>query len=135
MSIRSLVAVCVVGLSLSCAPAIKLINGPMVPAAEGRVTVATGENGNTRLSVTVEHLALPEKVDPQATVYIVWVQGTQEGAPALNVGALTVDEHLTGRLETLTSFTQFELSVTAEAAATAVTPVGAKVLSATISRK
>ena len=121
-------------LLLSCAPVIHMTNGPMVPAADGQVTVDVGPNDNTRLNIRVEHLAIPGKVDPGSTVYMVWVIANGMGSMPQSIGALKVDENLTGTLSTLTPLKQFELVVTAEPTATSDLMRGARVLTAMISR-
>jgi hypothetical protein len=118
-----------------CATTVRLTNGPMVPAAQGEVTVTEGENGNTKLALKVQHLALPEKVDAAATVYVVWVMANLEGSAPQNVGALVVDQALTGTLETITPLKQFELTITPEPTATVTAPSGPKVFSASIVAK
>jgi hypothetical protein len=81
-------------------------------ASEGTVRVSEGDNGNTKVSVRVKHLAPPSKVAADATVYVVWIQ-PREG-DRQNVGALTLNKDLEGSLDTLTPHRRFKLSVTPE---------------------
>ena len=125
--------------ALSAAPsacggpaAIPMVSSPQTPAAQGTVAAAPAPNGNTRLSVEVKHLALPERVAPGAKVYVVWV--VPHGGPPQNVGALRVDENLTGRLDTVTAQPSFEVLVTAEDYPAATTPRGPRVLAAVVAQ-
>ena len=105
-----------------------------VPAAEGLLEVGRGDNGNTRLTIRVQHLAIPEKLSPSDKVYVVWVTPMDCGRQPQNVGALTVDSDLTGSLSTVTPLRQFRLFITAEADPTAATPSGEQVLSVSARR-
>jgi hypothetical protein len=117
-----------------CASApIPLVNSPIVPAASGEITTTEeGNNHNLRLEIEVKHLAPPEKVEPGATVYVVWVEVA--GATPQNVGSLRVDDDLAGKLDTTTPFHRFNLAITAEREPAAVLQRGARVLSATVDR-
>jgi hypothetical protein len=115
----------------SCATVIPLQSGKDVPAAEGAVNVTRGENGNTKLAISVAHLAPPEKVLAGTTTYIVWVRGVVGDQPAQNVGALKVNEDLSGTLDTVTPQTRFQVFITPEANSAASSPSGPTVLSAT----
>jgi hypothetical protein len=81
-------------------------------ASEGTVRVSDGDNGNTKVSIRVKHLAPPSKVAVDSTVYVVWIQ-PREG-DRQNVGALTLNKDLEGSLETLTPHRRFMISVTPE---------------------
>lgn len=118
----------------ACASAtpIPMVGSPQTPAAQGAVTAEVGANGNTRLVVDVKHLAPPERVSPAAKVYVVWVQ--PRGSAPQNVGALHVDQNLSGRLETVTAHTSFEVSVTAEEFPATTSPRGPRVLHAVIAQ-
>ena len=105
------------GLAGCGAGPIKLVSSPNAPAASGELTTEEGENGNLKLAIEVKHLAAPEKVQPGAKVYVVWVEAA--GAAPQNVGALRLDEDHTGRLDTTTPHRRFNLAITAEEEPTA----------------
>ena len=111
---------------------ITMTNAAQTPAAQGTVNARPVENGNMELSIEVKHLAPPEKVSPGAKVYVVWVQA--QSGPPQNMGALRVDENLTGRLTTVTVHPAFETYITAEELPTATMPRGPRVLSAVVSQ-
>ncbi len=83
-----------------------------VLAGQGTVRVSNGDNGNSKVSIRVKHLAPPSKIAPGSTVYVVWfrpVDGDNQ-----NVGALVLDSDLEGSLDTLTPHRRFKVSVTPE---------------------
>jgi hypothetical protein len=101
----------------------------VTPAAMGEVATTIEPNGNTKLTVNVQHLAPPDRVTPGATVYVVWVAPPEEGATATNLGALRVDADLRGKLEAVTPLRGFDLKITAEETPTVDEPHGTPVLS------
>lgn len=113
----------------------RLSNGPQTPAAEGVVKTSYGGNGNTRLKITVDHLALPDKVQAGASVYVVWAMPDGKGGHPQSLGALKVGDKLQGTLETLTPLQDFHLTITPEPAASVSAPSGPPVLTAEIVRR
>ncbi|HEU5059182.1 MAG TPA: hypothetical protein VFU21_21765 [Kofleriaceae bacterium] len=113
-------------------PEVRMVGSPDVPAAEGVVRATAGEHGNTQLRIFVRHLARPEKVRPDATTYVVWLQ--PPGEPPQNMGALKVDEDLRGSLTTVTPLRTFDVFITLERSPTVRAPTARNVLSASIAR-
>lgn len=97
-----------------------------VPASEGTIKVSEGINGNAKLMVRVKHLATPSRVASDANVYVVWIQ--PPNALKQNVGALTVGENLEGRLDTVTPFRRFQVTVTPESSGQIEQPMHEPVL-------
>jgi len=112
----------------------KLTPSAATPAAEGSVTTNRGQNGNTHLEIAVNYLAPPQKMAKDAAVYVVWV-APQAGSKSQNIGALKVGEGRTGRLDTTTPLTDFEVRITPESAATVEAPSGEAVMSGHIQLK
>lgn len=104
-----------------------------LPAAEGTLRCGKAPNDNTAIDLKVKHLANPDRLTPPAAAYVVWTKADKDAAPH-NIGALAVDESLTGRLETVTSLRRFELFVTGEATGQAATPSGEPLLWANCNR-
>lgn len=102
------------------------------PASEGVALVSEGPNGNTALRVKVKHLALPEKVALNATVYVVWVQ--PYGGRAQNVGVMKIDKDLEGSLNTVTPMKRFKVFVTPELKGQVEEPMNEEVFSADVIR-
>jgi hypothetical protein len=107
----------------------QLTGGREAPAASGEVKASTSENQNTRLVITVQHLAAPDRLTPGATSYVVWVAPHGKEAEAQNIGALQVNDKLEGKLETVTPLQQFALWITAEPSPRAQSPTGTRVMS------
>lgn len=133
----ALTAVVAVAAGLGCgkerapapkSPAITMTAGQNNPAAQGKVLVTDAGNGNNELLVSVSHLAEPPRVASDATTYVVWVAPIAGDAPPQNVGALTVDQDLSGLLRTITPHDEFDLFITAEPSERAQSPSGERVL-------
>lgn len=104
-----------------------------VPAAQGQVKVDDGGNGNTAVSVTVKHLAPPDRMGEGVTTYVVWAKPLN--GPPQNLGALQVNENLEGVLRTVTPLREFDCFVTAEPSPTSPAPSGQPVLTAHVMRE
>jgi hypothetical protein len=102
----------------------------MVPGARAEVAIGKDKNGNTRLKMTVQHLANLENLTPRATAYVVWLQ--ERGGNSLNQGQLKVDKNLKATFETVTPLKSFDVLVTAEQDPRTNGPSGPEVLRATI---
>lgn len=100
------------------------------PSVEGKVEVASGQQGNRDLKVEAKHLAPPDATFSGTSTYVVWLK-PKEGAP-VNVGVLKPDKDLNAQLETKTPFTSFEVLVTAEHGSQATEPSGRQVMSAKV---
>lgn len=114
---------------------LKLESSGDIPAAEATVALGTNSNGNTTFDLEVRHLALPSRVDPAATVYVVWLRGGDSAAQAQNMGALKVDKDLDGSYSGVTPLKDFDLFVTVEPSAVAVSPTGKSLLYRAIAAK
>lgn len=123
--------------ALSCAGPrrLRLTSSPDIPAAQSTVKVSTTDNGNTKIDLVVEHLASPERVNPGATVYVVWARGNEAGAQPVNLGALKVDDDLKGGISAVTPLRSFELYITAEPSQMNTTPTGKTLLYTTVAMK
>jgi hypothetical protein len=100
------------------------------PSAMGDVDLSKDKNGNTNVSLRVEHLAKPTLLTPPANLYVVWFQ--EPGSDPENQGQLQVGNDLKGQLKTTTPRHNFDIFVTAETDPTAKTPSDQVVLRVTI---
>ncbi|MBK7396167.1 MAG: hypothetical protein IPJ34_07665 [Myxococcales bacterium] len=116
----------------ACTQAQPMTPASTVPASQGTVTATAADNGNTKVAVKVKHLAQPSKVQPDAAIYLVWIQ--PPNGPVQSVGALTLDSDLQGTLETVTPHRRFQLTVTPEANQQVAAPSHAAVFSADVDR-
>jgi hypothetical protein len=111
----------------------RLETSPMLPAVEGRARFSVTVNDNTSITLTVKHLANPERLTPPASHYVVWTRATKD-APAQNIGALVVDKKLNGKIVTETSLHSFDLFITAEDSGQVQQPSGQPLLWMSYSR-
>ncbi|MGB7761642.1 MAG: hypothetical protein WBL61_17555 [Bryobacteraceae bacterium] len=102
----------------------------IVPGARAEVAISKDKNGNTRLKMTVQHLANLENLTPRAAAYVVWLQ--ERGGNSENQGQLKVDKNLKATFQTVTPLKSFDVLVTAEQDPRAKGPDGPEVLKATI---
>ena len=100
---------------------IPLETTPRTPAAVGSLEVQKGPNQNTVGTLQVEHLAPPQQIRDDLSVYVAWVRpvGANEWQ---NVGQLVIGEQREGRLEVRVPLEQLELSVSAESDGSATNP-------------
>lgn len=110
-------------LALACggATTVPLESTPHVPAALAKIELERGDNQNTVGTLTVEHLAPPQELRTDLTVYVTWVRpsGARDWQ---NVGQLMVGEDRAGSLEMRVPYDQFDLSVSAESTGDVSTP-------------
>ena len=116
----------------SGARSIPLTIDPAIPAAQGELKVGTTENGNTKIELSIEHLASPDRITSNATVYVVWVRSRESEAQPMNLGAVTVNDELQGEITAITPLRNFELFVTPESSRIATTPTGKVLIAARV---
>lgn len=92
---------------------IRLSSSPRIPAATAVAKADTTKSDNTSVNLKLEHMAEPQKVDPNATAYVLWAKPINAAQPQ-NLGGIKVGEDLSGDIQTLTPFKNFRLFVTAE---------------------
>jgi hypothetical protein len=102
----------------------------IVPGARAEVAIGKDKNGNTRLKMTVQHLANLENLTPRASAYVVWLQ--ERGGNSANRGQLKVNKNLKAIFVTVTPLKSFDVFVTAEQDPRTDGPSGQEVLRATI---
>ena len=107
---------------------INLSTAQGVPAATAKVKANQGDSGNTEVELNVTRLAPPQKIDPKTNTFVVWAEPLDASIPPQNMGALTLDENLSGQMRSSTSHQKFRLFVTAEPAATVPKPTGSRLL-------
>jgi hypothetical protein len=140
MNIRhfSGVALIATGLAvLSCGgpKQLQLTSSSDIPAGESTAKLSTTNDGNTKIDLMVKHLASPERVARDATVYVVWVRGNDTHAEPQNLGALKVDDNLNGDISVMTPLREFDLYVTAEPSQQTTTPSGKALFYTTVTMR
>lgn len=83
------------------------------PSASGIIEVDDIDDGNTLVTVHLEHLHPADRLDEGLTSYVVWFQG--QGGTPIRAGLLAYDpEARTGDLSETAPLTRFTVLVTAE---------------------
>lgn len=118
----------------SCAGSkeLRMASSGDIPAAESTVKISTTSNGNTGFDLAVKHLAAPQRVDANTSVYVVWTRGSGSTDSTQNMGALVVDDNLNGSFAGVTPLKSFDLFVTAEPTQAAASPTGKTLLYTTV---
>jgi hypothetical protein len=109
----------------SCSKKIYFSNSSVEPAAQGSVKMAKDKNGNYSLNINIVNLAPPQRLQPPATVYLVWMN--TEGSGTKNLGKITSSDNLLsktlkGSLSSVTRFKPTKVYITAENDATVSSP-------------
>ncbi len=128
-----LVALCAALCSIAYAKKFPMTAASIVPGARGEVQVGKDKNGNTKLKMSVQHLAKPDRLTPPMTTYIIWLQ-ERGGTNPESQGQLKMDKNLKAEFETVTPSKNFDLYVTAEQDPTSKGPSGPEVLRTSIQR-
>ncbi len=120
------------GMQIGCVKTQSMHSSASVPASEGTVSVSKGENDNTNITIEVKHLAPPPKMASDATVYVVWIQPMDNTMQ--NVGAMILDDNLTGTLNTVTPHRRFKVLVTPEPSGKVAYPTHEPVFTSDVER-
>jgi hypothetical protein len=110
-----LISLIAVSMIASCNPPADyaLVGSAYVPGAHGEIDVEKIDAGEILITVTLDHLLSPEKIEVGLTHYIVWF--TPVGEHPVRQRALDYDAAgQVGRASIPTSLREFELQVTAE---------------------
>lgn len=91
----------------------QVVGSTRAPDADGRITVQKVEGGNAMVTLDLDHLAPPSRMEDGATTYVVWFQ--KEGQTPSRMGQLAYDTgKRTGTMRATTTDRQFDVLVTAE---------------------
>ncbi len=119
------------GVWMGCGPIFPLTADPSIPFAQGQVQATFGDDGKVDLDLTTEHMGDPGKLDPAATVYVVWI--TEKGGQPRNVGSFRPNPALKGWVGFSTQARSFEVKVTVEPTPDAERPTGRALLRGEVS--
>lgn len=104
-----------------CATTQKMTPTQQFPASTGEVKLKEKESNN-ELEIQVKHLPPPNYIDSYLSTYVVWLRPNAQESWN-NIGQIDIDsDSRDGVLETTTSFTTFEVLVTAENDSTVTSP-------------
>jgi hypothetical protein len=110
-----IISLVVVSMIASCNPPADyaLVGSAHVPAAAGEIDVEKIDREEILITVTLDHLVAPERIELGLTHYIVWF--VPVGEHPVRQQALDYDaETQVGRASIPTSLREFEVQVTAE---------------------
>jgi hypothetical protein len=101
----------------SCARKVHFTTSNIVPAAQGTVKMKTDNNNNYSIQINIKNLAIPERLQPPKSVYVVWAETA--GKSAQNLGQLKTSsgmfsKGLKASLNTVSSFKPSRIFITAE---------------------
>ena len=83
------------------------------PSTSGIIELDDVDGGNTLVTVHMEHLHPPGRLDESFESYVVWFQG--QGGQPVRAGELRYDpDKRTGDLAETATFTEFVVKITAE---------------------
>ena len=103
----------------------------VVPAAQGTVKVRTDKDKGYNIDISIFHLAGPQRLQPAAKTYIVWMDTERNGTK--NLGEMQskdgfLSSTLKAGLKTITPFRPTRIFITAEDVAAISNPHGQQVL-------
>lgn len=127
--------ICILGFMLlsACATTNKFPVSTITPAASITVKQQVDKNKNTKISLTAENLASPERVAADKKVYVVWIVTASNGTK--NLGQLKNENAKRATLKTLTPFSPLEIYVTAEKEGNITFPSGIEISRLTLKEK
>ena len=125
----------------SSSSTVALHSSDRTPAATGEIRAVPAPNGNTNVTITVDHLAPPDRIAPDATTYVAWivpkgdsVHDSTGTAMPNNAGQIRLGSDLHGELQVVTPYKDFQVVITPERTAALQQPTAAPVLSANVDR-
>lgn len=116
----------------SCATTGKFPVSEVIPAADIDLKVKEDRNENYKISINAKHIASPDRLNPPASYYVVWVD-TYDGYK--NVGQLRSKNAKRAELQTLSPFEFNEILITAETNGDASYPEGVIISRTTFDHK
>jgi len=96
----------------ACSKKVYFLNSPVVPAAEGKITVKSDKNSNYLIQMKITNLADVERLQPPKSTYVTWME-TDQGL-AKNIGRLSSSKGLNVSFKTVSSFRPTKIFITAE---------------------
>jgi len=126
-------AVLLVATALACGGSLQVaVHGQdRAAGADGTIDVERQDTGNYVVNIQVSNLLPPARFGDGLTTYAVWFQAPDQQPQRVGVLAYDEDDRA-GQMMATTSLTNFEVIITGEAAADAVSPSEHIVFRATI---
>ena len=119
--------------TVGCASRYKLDAEPPTYAAKAKIRVKVNKTDNREMSMVVEHLAPPARIDPALRNYTVWIAVPGHGVT--KAGVLEYNERRRrGTLEATTPHPKFEVIVSLESNPSAAQPSDQVILRKVVAR-
>ena len=131
-----LISLFAISILASCNPPgdYALVGSAYVPAAHGEIDVEKLDRQQVLVTVTLDYLVAPDRIETGLTHYLVWF--VPVGEPALRQQVLEYDaETETGRASIPTTLREFEVQITAESSDAPIRPSDLLVASQKIREK
>ncbi|GAB2976543.1 hypothetical protein GCM10027049_09270 [Mucilaginibacter puniceus] len=101
----------------SCSRKLNFVTSAVVPAAQGSAKISKDANNNYAITVKVNNLAEPDRLQPKRELYVVWMVTENNGTK--NIGQLKsssgfFSSALEGELQTVSAFNPQRIFITAE---------------------
>lgn len=91
---------------------IPFLTSSVAPAATGYIKIKKDSNKNYRIKVTVDNLALIERIQPTQQTYVVWMVNDRN--ETINIGRIISSKNLSGYMQTVSSSRPIKIFITAE---------------------
>lgn len=128
-----LVALAILGGLSGCASRYKVDASAPTYAAQAKIKVKVNKTENQEMTLVIDHLAPPSRIDPSYKGYLVWI--APPGGAFTRVGLLDYDaDKRRGKLVATTPHPRFDVLVSLEANRSASQPSSIVVLSKTVER-
>jgi hypothetical protein len=101
----------------SCARKISFQNSTVVPAAEGSVKLKKDFNNNYEIKIFLGNLAEPQRLEPQKTNYVVWMESDDnyiKNIGQINTSTGFMSNKLKATFETVSAVKPTRIYITAE---------------------
>src|SRR5690348_654903 len=88
----------------ACATSSTLAPTTLNPGSVGHVAARETSNGNTNVTVSLQHLPPPAAVNPALNTYVVWLRPVDGGGPYTNIGQVQIGSDRSATLSTVTPY-------------------------------
>lgn len=109
----------------SCGTTTKFPVSPLAPAADITAITKLDENNNKVITIKAKNLASPDRIDPNANAYVIWIE-TQYNE-VRNLGQLQNKNADKAELSTVTPYDIDQIFITVETQGNVLQPTGAEV--------
>ncbi len=110
---------------ISCRTTTKFPVSTLVPAADIAAVTKLDENNNKVITIKAKNLASPNRIDPNANAYVIWIETKYN--EVRNLGQLQNKNADKAELSAVTPYDVDEIFITAETQGNVLQPAGAEI--------